>query len=160
MQHRSSVAILWVVVGLLLLAWPQIARADDPMSGRWEINLAKSKYDPGPPPQSSVRVHEVDGDTIKVTLDIVSASGRARHVEFVRTLDGKEYPDKDDPHADTVAWQRIDERTIEFTQKTNGQTTETGRLVLSEDGRELTLTWKGRNDRGDPFHNVAVFDRR
>ncbi len=148
------------VAGVLSLAMPEMARAEDPMSGRWEINLAKSMYDPGPLPKSSVRVHEFEGDTIKVTLDMVSADGRARHAEFTRKLDGQEYPDSDDPHADTITWKRIDEHTIEFTQKTAGKVTETGKLQVTEDGTELTLNWKGKNAKGEEFDNFAVFDKR
>lgn len=130
------------------------------MDGRWEINLAKSRYDPGPPPRSAVRVHQIQGDTITVTLDIVNAEGRARHAQFTRTLDGLEYADSDDPHADTIAWKRIDARTLEFTQKTAGSITESGRLQVSEDGRELTLSWKGRNAKGEAFDNLVFFDKR
>jgi hypothetical protein len=147
------------VLGVLLLTGAQTVRAEDPMSGKWEINLAKSKYDPGPPPQYSVRVHEFQDDTISVILDMVSASGKPRHVEFVRKLDGQEYPDSDDPHADTIAWKRIDARTLEFTQKTAGKTTEEGRLQVSDDAKQLTLNWKGRNNKGETFDNVAVFDK-
>lgn len=159
-MKRSLGRMMLGVLGVLLLVSADMARAADPMSGRWEINLAKSKYDPGPPPRSAVRVHELEGDTIKVTLDIISASGRVRHAEFSRKLDGKEYPDSDDPHADTISWRRVDARTLEFEQKTRGKTTETGRLQVSEDGKELTLIWKGQNEEGEAFNNLAVFDKR
>ncbi len=43
------------------------AQAADPASGTWELNLAKSKFSPGPPPKSLTRTFEATGADVKYT---------------------------------------------------------------------------------------------
>ena len=48
--RRLAFGALYVVVGLLVTTsslW-----AADPFVGTWKLNLAKSKYSPGPPPKN------------------------------------------------------------------------------------------------------------
>ena len=50
--RRLAIGALYVVVGLLVTTsfflW-----AADPFVGTWKLNLAKSKYSPGPPAEES-----------------------------------------------------------------------------------------------------------
>lgn len=143
MKHVTT----WLLCAALAaagLAGAQRSPTDEPLSGIWRLNLAKSRYDPGPPPQSATRVQHLEGDTLKVTLDIVLADGRERDVHFTARVDGKE-------------WKRIDARTLEFTRSTSAGS-ETGRLQVSEDGRELTLTTSGTDAKG-AFHHHLVYER-
>src|SRR5262245_31211367 len=99
---------LGALLGLILLAAPPTASAADPMTGKWQLNLTNSMYEPGPAPKSMVRTQEVEGDTIKVTDDIVEADGNARQVQYTAKLDGKDYPISGAPNADTIALKRVD----------------------------------------------------
>jgi hypothetical protein len=38
--------------GLLMLCALALVAADNPFVGTWKLNVAKSKFSPGPPPQS------------------------------------------------------------------------------------------------------------
>jgi hypothetical protein len=52
MRHRSlSILIFGFLVGLFAIG--TAVRAEDPNSGTWKMNPAKSKYNPGPAPKSS-----------------------------------------------------------------------------------------------------------
>src|SRR5262245_54963753 len=69
-----------LVVGCLLFALCSItmfsqAASKSPMFGTWKLNVAKSKYSPGPAPKSQVaKLDPVDGG-MKVVSDRVEADG-------------------------------------------------------------------------------------
>ena len=53
-------------VALVVSVFVTTARAADSNVGTWKVNLAKSTYDPGPPPKGpNVTKIEADGDGIK-----------------------------------------------------------------------------------------------
>jgi hypothetical protein len=153
---RASLA-----VAATLLAASQVTLAADPaagaLSGRWEINLAKSQYDPGPAPKSAVRIQQLEGDTLKVALEIIMADGRSGDATYSATLDGKERP-AGGGNA-TIAWTRIDARTLEYRRKRDGQIVESGRLQVSPDGKVLTVESSGVNAAGRKFNDRVVYDR-
>jgi hypothetical protein len=63
--------------------------ADDAFSGTWKLNEAKSKMAAGTTKNTTV-TYEVMGDTVKVTLDGVSADGKPTHDEWTGKYDGKD----------------------------------------------------------------------
>ncbi|HKZ73739.1 MAG TPA: hypothetical protein VJ011_06735 [Steroidobacteraceae bacterium] len=151
---------LGALFGLMLLTATQTASAADPMSGKWELNLSNSMYDPGPAPKSMVRMQAIDGDTITVTSDIVDADGQSRQLQYTAKLDGSDYPIIGALNADTIALKRIDARTLEFKQKKGGRTTLTGKHQVSDDGSELSISAKGKNAKGEEVSDLMVFDKR
>src|SRR3989449_5876907 len=87
------------------------AQASDPRIGTWKLNAAKSKYSPGPAPQSlTVRV-EPSGQGEKVTAEFVNADGTRTTTQYTANFDGKDYPLTGSRIADTVSLKRIDART-------------------------------------------------
>ena len=60
---------------------------------------------------------------------------------------------------DSVALKR-ERDTVIATRKKNGKPVSTATRVISEDGKEMTVTTKGTNEKGEPFTHVMVFDRR
>ena len=68
-------------------------------------------------------------------------------------LDGKDYPQG--PHSASSV-RRVDEHTIEMTDKQDGKVSDTREIKLSPDGKRLTMTI---NAEGASKPNVMVFDR-
>ena len=146
-------AMLAVSVGL----WAQ----QDPVMGTWKINLAKSKYSPGPAPKSgTTKLAPYGKNGVKLTADGVDAQGKPTHVEWSAEADGKDYPVKGTPDADAVSLKRIDPYTVEATIKKGGKVMATNRWVFSKDGKTRTLTGKGTNAQGQALNNVIVFDKQ
>ena len=50
-----------------------------------------------------------------------------------------------------------DDRTIRQIRKKNGQLLQTAILVVSEDGKVLTVHVKGTNATGQPVSNVGIY---
>jgi hypothetical protein len=88
------------------------AQASNPRLGTWKLNLAKSKYDPGPaPPRNTVKI-EAAGEGEKVTTEGVNAAGAPTKTAYTAQYDGKDYPMTGSQNADTVVLKRVDARTL------------------------------------------------
>jgi hypothetical protein len=147
-----------VLVALSAMTLP--VQAADPLIGTWELNLAKSKYSPGPAPKSQTRTYAAAGDAVRLTANGVDAEGKATLVEYTASYDGKDYPITGAPDADAISLKRIDDHTSEATQKKAGKVVLTVKRVVSKDGKVLTTTATGTNAKGQALHNVVVFDRK
>ena len=136
------------------------AFAADVFSGTWKLNLAKSKYDPGPPPKgpNSTKIEAIDGG-LKFTNVGVNSEGNPTHNEWSGKFDGKDNPVKGDPNRDTAALKKIDDYTIEITNKKDGKVTTTTRAVFSRDGKTRTQTTTGTNVKGIKVNNVTVSEK-
>jgi hypothetical protein len=136
------------------------AQGTDPRVGSWQLNIAKSKYDPGPAPTSQTLKIEAVGKGETVTSEMVNADGSKTVTTYTAEFDGKPHPVKGSPTADMVTLKRVDSHTSERTDTKDGKTVQTYHRVVSKDGKTMTVTIKGTNAQGKPFTNVAVFEKK
>src|SRR5262244_4279858 len=136
------------------------ASAADVFSGNWKVNLAKSKYDPGPPPKGP-NTSKIDAikDGLKFTNDGVNAEGNPTHDEWSGKFDGKDNPVKGSQVRDTAALKKIDDYTIEIVSKKDGKVVSTIRGVFSRDGKTRTETGQGTNAQGVKTNNTVVYEK-
>jgi hypothetical protein len=153
----SSVACLALSATLVGPAFAQ----NDPQVGVWKLNVAKSKYSPGPAPQTGTTTIEAAGAGTKVVVDQAMPDGTQRHWEFTANYDGKDTPvTGNNPDADTVARTRINPSTVRTVSKKGGKVTTSQTSAVSKDGKTRTVTTKGVNAKGQPVNNVAVYERQ
>jgi hypothetical protein len=143
------------VVASLVQAQPAPAWA-----GTWKLNLAKSKYSPGPAPKSSIIKIDAAGGGLKQTTDQVTASGESRHIEVTAMFDGKDAAVTGNPDADTQAYKRVDDRSYEVTGKKNGKVATITKVTISADGKTRTATQTGSDLQGRAVNNTIVYDRQ
>jgi len=158
---RTSLRI--VTFGTVLAALGIIhlaAQTADPLAGKWELNIAKSTYTPGPGPKSETRTYVVAGQEIKATSKGVGADGTPTSGQWTVNYDGKDRPLIGSPVGDALSLKRIDTFTAEFTQKKAGKVVATGTRVIAKNGKVMTITTEGTNAKGQPFKDVEVFDKR
>jgi len=136
------------------------AQASDPLAGTWELNLAKSKFSPGPPPKSQTRTYEVTGQQEKMIAKGIDAEGKPTLFQFTANRDGKDYPYTGRPIIDMISLTPVDPFTTTFTDKKAGKVVFTGTRVISKDGKMMTISGKGTNPKGQPVENIVVFDKR
>ena len=147
-------------MALAAMVVPTILLAADNRVGTWKYNEAKSKFDPGPAPYKSRTVKvEAAGEGIKVAVDGVGADGKPQSYSYTANYDGKDYPVTGSPLFDAVAYKRIDDNTLEGTNKKGGQVASTVTIVVAKDGKSMTVTTKGKNDKG-PFTNAVFYDKQ
>lgn len=142
-----------------IVTGPATAQADLEI-GTWELNVAKSNYSPGPPPKSLTATYERAGQGVKVTTKGVDASGKPTATAYTANYDGKDYPVTGNPAWDAVALTRVDAHTVEVTRKKSGKVVQTGKYVMSKDGKTRTITVTGVDEQGRKINNVSVFEKK
>jgi hypothetical protein len=152
--------LLAITLAVSLFMFGAVAQAADHQVGTWKLDVAKSKYSPGPPPKEGTLTVESQADGLKFTIDGIDAEGKAVHYELSPKYDGKDYPMTGNPNADTASMKRINERIIEVVGKKEGKVTLTTRSVVSKDGKTRTTTQKGKNAKGQDVNNRVVYTRQ
>ena len=158
MQSQARKTVVIVILGAAVAALS--AQNPDPRIGKWTLNVAKSKYDPGPAPKSQTLTVEQAGQGEKVTAEFVEPDGTRRTQQYSANYDGKDNPLTGSSIADTVSLKRVDTQTTERTDKKGGKVVQTLRRVVSKDGKTMTVTIKGTNVKGQAVNNVVVFEKQ
>jgi len=157
----KRISILSILLFLILgsiMTFAQTA-AKPAFVGTWKLNVAKSKYSPGPTPKTQTAVIDsVDGG-MKVVSDRVEADGKTVHFEWTAKFDGKDYALVGDPTADTRAYRKQGARTLLMTVKKAGKVTINGRIVVTANGKSRTVTTTGTDAKGKRIKTIAVYDK-
>ena len=132
----------------------------DPHVGTWVLNVAKSKYTPGPAPKEQTSIYAMAGQGIKVSTKAVGADGKPTTTEFTAMFDGKDHPVTGNADYDATMMKRVDSHTIEFMRTKGGKMAQTATSVVSKDGKTRTVTTTGVNAQGQKINNVAVFEKK
>jgi histidinol dehydrogenase len=144
---------------VLLLATAGLLQAADQFTGTWTLNVAKSKYSPGMPPQAQTTKLETLKDGIREIVDRVNADGSRTHWDFTAKFDGKDYPITGDPDRDMASVKKVDDYTLEVVNKKAGKVTTSMKLVVAKDGKSRTNTVTGKNAAGVAINNILFFDK-
>lgn len=153
-------SLILCAAAALGLAVGPAAQAADNWVGTWELNVAKSKFKPGPPLKSQTLKFESTADAIKLTGDGVDADGKAMHTEYNSKFDGTDVPWTGNPNADTASPKRIDANHYRNVWKKDGKVTVTADVMVSKDGKTLTVTQTGKDAKGRAMNTVEVFDKK
>jgi|SRR6266700_479086 len=155
MKRRIGVLAAFAIV---LAAGSVLLAQDNPFVGTWKLNVASSKYDPGPAPQSQTRTWDAAG---MVMVNGVGATGKPISYGYTVNGDGKEYPTMGSvPNtADKLTTKKIDANTFEANFTKAGKHVETATFKVSNGGKTLTIMAKGATDAG-AFNNVLVWDKQ
>jgi len=155
--------MLLVALGVVLVVADIVSvsgQTTDPRMGTWKLNVAKSQFSPGPPPQSLTVKVEPSGQGEKVSTEGANADGTRTATQYTANFDGKDYPLTGSPVAETVSLKRIDRRTTDRTDKKAGSVAQTLKRVVSQDGKTMTVTVKGKNAQGQDVNNTLVFEKQ
>ncbi len=153
---------LFLKFSLLTMAVAIQLPAADHFLGTWKLDTAKSKYNPGPAPQSGTNVYTADGDWVVTKSEGVGADGKATSNSQRYKRDGKEYPwnTTDASEKRMVSMKQIDDHHITSTFTRDGKVVSTAKTTISKDGKTRTLTSSGTNTDGKKFSNVLVYTRQ
>jgi hypothetical protein len=161
MRRMPARIVTGLAIGVFALTALAGAQSKDPFVGNWRMNVAKSKYTPGPAPKSITSTYEAAGKGYKVSVKNEPASGAVQQYSYTSNLDGADAAvTGNNPNADTIAVKRIDANTLEVVNKKGGKVTTTQRNVVSADGKTRTVTTSGTDAQGQKVNNVAVFEKQ
>jgi hypothetical protein len=135
----------------------------NPQIGIWTLNVAKSKYVNLAPPKSETRTIVAQGDGAKVSIDGVAADGSRIADSYTTNYDGKDSPliGAGRPNGEEVAAiMRVDANTLVSTSKKGDKVVLTTRFVVSKDGKTMTITSKGTNEKGQPTSSTSIWEKQ
>jgi hypothetical protein len=158
--RRWVPALLAVVC---VVGWSNIALAQDkdPANGTWKLNLAKSKFSPGPAPKEMTVTIESAGPGRKVEASGVAGDGTASKWGYSGNFDRKEIRvTGNNPDADVVMLRRLSPTTTRTTWKKDGKQTIVNGVSVSADGKTLSVAQSGVNAKGQTVKNTLVFDKQ
>jgi hypothetical protein len=137
-----------------------VRAADDPSSGTWKLNLAKSKFSPGPAPKSSTVTIKIENGTETYTSEGTNADGKPNNMSFTAKMDGKDSPVTGNPFGDTIAIQHPAPNKFTATIKKDGKVTMNVHVVVAVDGKSRTSSYSSKNADGKEVHDVMVYDKQ
>jgi hypothetical protein len=143
----------------LCFAGTALSFAQSPQMGTWKLDEAKSKIPAGIVKNSTV-IYANEGGNVKVTTDGTDGDGKPMHTEWTGKFDGKEYPLTGDPTANSRSYKLIDEHTLDLTSKKSGKVTNSGRVVVSPDGKTRTLHLTATDSSGKKVSGVSMYDKQ
>lgn len=157
---RKNLLMVSLAACCAIVVSSSVALAADNWLGTWNLDVAKSKFSPGPAPKSLTLKFEATPGGTKYTGDGVSADGKPTHAMFLSKFDGKDVPYEGNPDADMAAPMKIDDNSYSNTWKKGGKVTISGKLVVSADGKTLTITQTGTNAKGEAVSITAVYKKQ
>jgi hypothetical protein len=148
---------------LTFVACGSLLAQGNPFAGTWKLNVAKSKFEPGPAPKSQTRTVVAQGEGAKYSFDGVGADGTSFSYSFTVKYDGKDCPVTGTGMpggADTIALKRIGANKVEATLKRGGKEIGKAEAEVSSDGKVSTVKSKGKAPDGKEYHSEAVYDKQ
>ena len=160
MSLRARLGIA-VSVGIFAAVIVVGAQSKDPLVGTWVMNVAKSKYTPGPAPKSATTTIEAAGKGYKFTVHQVPATGADQNWTVTTDMDGKLAKiTGTNPNADSATYSRVNATTYDSVQMMKGKEFQRQHIVVSADGKTRTVTSTGTDAKGQKINNVAVYEKK
>jgi hypothetical protein len=158
MRKIHSLTPIVLAIGLAAAAFG----ADNSL-GTWKANIEKSNYSPAPIPVKNITsVRESVPGGVKVANTGERADGTAINTTYTAKYDGTpaSVSGQGAPY-DTVSLKQVNANTFAYdAKKSDGKYHSHGRLVISPDGKTMTLTAKGTGADGKAMAITLVYDKQ
>lgn len=137
---------------------PPTVQEQELVLGAWELDLSRSMFSPGPPPQSEIRSYQEEHEGIKAEILTVNADGSKTHMSYVASFNDVVAVVTGSQQTDAIRLRKLDAWTAESVLSFAGKAVGRARRVVSKDGQTLTITL----ERTAPTaaHNVEVYRRK
>jgi hypothetical protein len=149
-------------LALILLAAMFVAgsayAADDPILGTWTLNVAKSKFSPGPAPSAGTRVYSESAGLYTLDEKFTGADGKETSVH-AQYRNGHEVKGSGDT-SPTVLAKKVNSHTWNFDLKMDGKVVGHVHRVVSADGKVLTVHNTGQQGNAAAADDTLVFDKQ
>lgn len=133
--------------------------AQDAFMGTWKLTERKSEFSPGAPRNRTV-VYETQGDKVKITVESISSDGKAICYTWMGKFDGTNYPVTGDPNSDFRSYTVVNDHILGFNVTKGHRVINSGRIVVSADGKSRTVTISGIDANGHKFSSNEVYQKQ
>jgi hypothetical protein len=156
------------VIGLFLAGSSQLlaqTAEGDPFLGRWRLNLAQSKFmNMGSLDKPLIMTIEGQADARLVIVEGITTDEKNIAYSFLidfggskkSRVEGTNMPNGED----TITANKTDDHTVEFTGTKEGKAVYSGHVVVSADGKTITITTQGTDPQGKPTSETSVWDKK
>jgi hypothetical protein len=159
-KKQIATTLAAVSLGITAFAGTAVAGKLDALLGDWDLNIAKSKFEPSPPMKKyTMKVIDAGANHLLIKSDWIDADGTVGHVEYSTAFDGKPISLVDYPIADTVTDTMIDPTTWKSVWTKHGKIVESELETIAADGKVFREIDQGRDEKGRKFKNRLVFER-
>jgi hypothetical protein len=154
-QTRIGTAALALGLGVTSLM-----SGADRLTGTWELNIGKSKPEPGfSHRRVTLNIEQTGPDTTRWLFDQLTKDGQKRPVEIVYTFDGAERPVQINGTTSMITAKIVDGSTRTILSKRNGKVFNDSVWKLSSDGNVLTVTSMHRPEGKPAYETIFVYER-
>ncbi len=150
---------------LTLFSGPTAASAQTgapltPFLGTWALSRGDSEYRPDTIGivRRTLKLEPVEGGGLRQEIETYNDRYETSRSEYTAMFDGKDYPMKGGAISE-VSLKRVNATTIERVGKVQGKQVEVTMMVLSSDGKTLTMTTEGELPYAGPIYYRQVFKR-
>ena len=155
-ERRRSTALAILAAWVLVLPAISSGQSTDPFIGTWSMDMAKSSFKPGPGVKSAQLVIEAAGKAMKVSVDAVSADGPVKW-GYTAMPDGKDVPVTGNFGAEMASLTQVNPNERITVYKSGGKPVMTSKAVVAKDGKTMTITQDGTDEKGQTMHNVLHY---
>src|SRR6476660_373340 len=153
--NRSAVIIL--LVGFVCVL--DLSAQNERFLGVWELNLAKSSITRGAPPRSEMIVNLAEPGGFRSVLSVVTERGTSVEIHHYNFDGAFHQTEGSDPRE--LSFRLVDQNTIDQDTRRNGQVTVNRRIVVSADGKTMTLIASGTSGGGQKYEkDTRVYDKK
>ena len=144
---------------MLGVAAADSAAPSSPPVTTWKLNVAKSRFTPGPGWRSQIRTYRLTPAGMSVTWTGIGAKGEPMRVSFTIADDGSDTAMHGSANYDTLNSVRVDALTSRSQEKRAGKIVGIAVVKRSPDGKVMTITDEGTDRKGIRFSQLLVFDK-
>jgi len=157
---KKNLLVSSLLVCAATFMWSLPASAGENWLGTWKLNAAKSPF--GSEAVARAETLKFQATPAGITLMSEGADPQGKHMngEYTSKFDGKDVAWTGNPSADMACPKRIDDNSYENVWKKGGKPTMTAKVVVSNDGKTLTVTQTPTDAQGAAAGSVAVYDRQ
>ena len=133
----------------------------DPLTGTWKLNPARSEFDPNHRLSAATMALELTPEGhYTLTAKGVTEKGEKSEKPTKLIPDGKEHPVPDFPDLTSIVTRPDPNTLVSEVRREDGSVAGSGKYVVSPDGNSLTATNFGFDTQLRQFQQKTVWDRQ
>jgi hypothetical protein len=152
-QSKEKVRMKARLITVVFVSAVGLLAADSPFTGTWKLNVAKSKFQGDPAPQSETVTIEAGG---KVSISGTDSKGQAVNWSYTPAPEGSATIDGL-PDSSVIEVQKGN--MVDHTWKM-GKGVMKGHGVLAKDGKTMTYTLTGTNAEGKKIKSTEIYEKQ
>ena len=134
--------------------------ADNPQLGTWKLDESKSTFAPGATKNHTVTYTEANDGMITLTVDGADKDGKPIHWTWTGKFDGKPYKVEGSSVVDSIATERVNNRTNSTTGTKDGKVVFTGTIKVAKDGKSRLVKTTLSDTDGSKHTDKAYYDKQ